>query len=284
MASWPPPISAEDHHDPTLQTSECSSHTWKNDERRLLHLQPWWLPSGYTSKSSKCANLCKKVGRGGVCVSLSLRPTCKRNVKNKLSRQDTPNSVGGVNRSCIIMLMMMPMLLMMLMMMMMRGRWWCGCLGRGGGGRWWCWGGWCWGGRPIPRPGSTLCVILRGRNVHGHFTRALLCGNIQEKCRTPSPRHPFCASLRSRNAHGHVRRGICAETYEENAGRFSRGQRFVRACAVKIHMDMSQEAFCAEIYRENAKRPRYHLDWTPGLNTYRKNPSLWTHCLGNNME
>ena len=48
-----------------------------------------------------------------------------------------------------------------------------------------------------------------------------------------------------------------------------------------MHMDMSQEAFCAEIYRENAGRFRYHLDWTPGLNTYRKNPSVWTHCWGN---
>ena len=39
-----------------------------------------------------------------------------------------------------------------------------------------------------------------------------------------------------------------------------------------MHTDISQEAFCAEIYRENAGRYRYHLDWTPGLNTYRKNP------------
>ena len=47
----------------------------------------------------------------------------------------------------------------------------------------------------------------------------------------------LCASLRSRNEHGHVTRSICAD-----------------------------------IYRENAKRFRYHLDWTPGLNTYRNNP------------
>jgi hypothetical protein len=39
-----------------------------------------------------------------------------------------------------------------------------------------------------------------------------------------------------------------------------------------MHMDMSQEASCAEIYRENARRDRYHLDRTPGLHTYRKNP------------
>ena len=54
----------------------------------------------------------------------------------------------------------------------------------------------------------------------------------------------------------------------------------VRACAVEMHTDISQEPFCAEIYRENAGCPGYHLDWTPGLNIYRKNPSVWPHCLG----
>jgi hypothetical protein len=48
-----------------------------------------------------------------------------------------------------------------------------------------------------------------------------------------------------------------------------------------MHTDISQEAFCAATYRENARRFRYHLDRTPGLNTYRKNPSVWTHCFGN---
>ena len=37
----------------------------------------------------------------------------------------------------------------------------------------------------------------------------------------------------------------------------------------------------AEICRESAKRPGYHLDRTPDPNTYRKNPSVWPHCLGN---
>jgi hypothetical protein len=35
--------------------------------------------------------------------------------------------------------------------------------------------------------------------------------------------------------------------------------------------------------RINAKRGGYHLDWTPGLNTYRKNPSVLPHCLGNDL-
>ena len=46
---------------------------------------------------------------------------------------------------------------------------------------------------------------------------AILCGNVQEKCRTPFP-----------------------------------GPHFVRACAVETHMDISQEPFCVEIYSENA--------------------------------
>ena len=83
---------------------------------------------------------------------------------------------------------------------------------------------------------------------------------------------------------------FCAEIYRfyrENAGRFSRGKRFVRACAVEMRMDMSEEAFCAEIYKENAGRPGYHLNWiehralTPN---YRKNPSVWPHCLGKNTK
>ena len=59
----------------------------------------------------------------------------------------------------------------------------------------------------------------RSQDREAHFVRAcavemytditeVLCGNLQEKCRTPSPRHPFCASLRSRHADGHVRRGF----------------------------------------------------------------------------
>ena len=36
-----------------------------------------------------------------------------------------------------------------------------------------------------------------------HFVR-----NLKGKCQTLIPRHPFCASLRSRNAHGHVTRAM----------------------------------------------------------------------------
>ena len=68
---------------------------------------------------------------------------------------------------------------------------------------------------------------------------------------------------------------------EEEDRSQDREAHFVRACAVEMYTNISQEAFCAEIHRENAGHFRYHLDWTPGLNTYRKSPSVWTHCLGN---
>ena len=63
--------------------------------------------------------------------------------------------------------------------------------------------------KPIPRPGSTLCASLRGRNAmgrsqdNGQVTRAILGGNDRKNSRS----------------------------------RFL-GHRFVRACAVDTHMDI----------------------------------------------
>ena len=54
----------------------------------------------------------------------------------------------------------------------------------------------------IPRP--AFCMSLSSRNAHGNFTRAILRRiNLQEKCRAPIPGSTLCARLRSRNAHGH---------------------------------------------------------------------------------
>ena len=48
-------------------------------------------------------------------------------------------------------------------------------------------------------------VLLRACVVERRM-EASLRGNLPEKCRTPFPGHPFCASLRGRNAHGHFTR------------------------------------------------------------------------------
>ena len=38
---------------------------------------------------------------------------------------------------------------------------------------------------PRTPPGTSFCASLRSRNAHGHFTRAILCGSLKGKCRTP---------------------------------------------------------------------------------------------------
>ena len=87
----------------------------------------------------------------------------------------------------------------------------------------------------------TLCEPARSK-----CTRAILRGNLQGKCRTPSPRHPFCASLLNQNAHGHVAKGI----------------------------------LCKKIPGKG-QTPRIPPRLNTGPYTYRKNPSVWTRCLGN---
>ena len=62
--------------------------------------------------------------------------------------------------------------------------------------------------------------------------------------------------------------------------RQDRDTRFVRACALEMHTDMSQEPFYVGNYTENAGRYRYHAAQTARLNTYRKNLSVWPHCVG----
>ena len=52
-----------------------------------------------------------------------------------------------------------------------------------------------------------------------------------------------------------------------------------------FHLDMSQEQVYPTIYRKKTE-PRWS-DGTPrsstGLNSHRKSPLVWTHCLGNKM-
>ena len=64
-------------------------------------------------------------------------------------------------------------------------------------------------------PGTTFWM-----EVEAHVTRAILYGNLQEKCRTRMLRSAFCGNLQE-----------------------------------KMHMDMSQGQFCVEIYRKNAAHP-----------------------------
>ena len=98
------------------------------------------------------------------------------------------------------------------------------------------------------RSGDQEAHFVRARAVETHMemSQEPFCMEIyRKKCRTPIPGTAFCASQRSRNAHGHVTRAMFMKIYKENGG-----------CSGD------------------------HLDLTPGLNCYRKNPSVWPRCLG----
>ena len=53
----------------------------------------------------------------------------------------------------------------------------------------------------------------------------------------------------------------------------------VRACAVETRVKISQDSLYTEILRKNAAAQSEHPDQAPAF-TPRKNPSLWTYCLG----
>ena len=95
-------------------------------------------------------------------------------------------------------------------------------------------------------------------------------------CRTPIPGTAFCARLRSRNAHGHFTRAILCGNLQENAGPQSQARHFVR----NAHGHFTRAIFCCYLQGKNTAHYSAHLDWTPGLNSYRKNPLVSPHCLG----
>ena len=93
-----------------------------------------------------------------------------------------------------------------------------------------------------------------------------------------------------------------ARIYKKKPAPKDPGAQCVRACAIEMHMDMSQEPFRARTYRKNAAPQKLGArfvracavethPWTCDesfyawsnlcLYTYHENPSVWTHCLGN---
>ena len=72
-----------------------------------------------------------------------------------------------------------------------------------------------------------------------------------------------------------------AKIYTKKAAPQSRGADFVQACAVGNALGHLIRAISCENFRKNAGDQSAHPDLTPASNSYRKNPSVWTHCLGN---
>ena len=90
-----------------------------------------------------------------------------------------------------------------------------------------------------------LCRIMQ-QVRRKDFSRTLTRARLGESLRTP--RRRLCASLRGRNAHGHVQ---VPRKY-------------------------------AKFYCKNATKQMASHDPTPASTPTVRNPSVWTHCLGNN--
>ena len=99
-----------------------------------------------------------------------------------------------------------------------------------------------------PERGHTLCASMCSRNVltfhKSHFIRKFT-GKVPQTSVSPECGHTLCASLRSRNA--------------------------CRDCTRATSYGNSQE---------EGSRPEQAPWSSTGLYTYRKNPLVWTHCLG----
>ena len=141
--------------------------------------------------------------------------------------------------------------------------------------------------------------------------------DVEEEDRSQDREADFVRACEIEMHMGSAQELICIEIHRKSTGRQSRDTRFVRACAVDMLTDISQEPFCMEIYRKMAADTsgdivlcepaqskctwtchKRHFVWKiagkmpdasdttsiekPGLNTYRKNPSMWPHCLGKN--
>ena len=133
------------------------------------------------------------------------------------------------------------------------------------------------GKMPGPRSTTqTLCEPAQSKCTldisHSHFAREFT-GKM------PGPRsatQTLCEPARSNCTLNMSQEPFCTRIYRTNAGAQKRD-----ACAVEMHLDISQEPFCARIYRKNAADQLEHPDQAPAFYSYRKNPSVWTHCLGN---
>ena len=118
--------------------------------------------------------------------------------------------------------------------------------------------------------------------VEAHFRRAILYGNLQEKCRTQMLRSAFCGNLQEKMHMDMSQEPFCVEIYRENAAHYFQGPHFVWNLQETTRMDIAQEPFCVEIYRKNAARPPCppRSNTGPFISCNRKNPSSVATLFG----
>ena len=117
-----------------------------------------------------------------------------------------------------------------------------------------------------------MMMMIRRRRRRRHVTGAILCENLQVKCRRPDGSHDrdpdfvqtctvemhldmsqeqFVGAVAvemhldmSEDVRRCQKKPFYSRIYWKNAADQDRDPDFVRACAVEMHLDMSQEPFC----------------------------------------
>ena len=145
--------------------------------------------------------------------------------------------------------------------------------------------------RLSPERRHTFCASLRSRNACQDFTRATWYGNLQEKCRAPDwARNADTHFVRACAVEMHVHmpqetseEPLYREIYRKNAAAQMGPEGRHTFCAILRSRNACQDFTRATWYgnlQEKCRSPEWAPWSSTGLYSYRKNPSVWTHCLG----
>ena len=126
-------------------------------------------------------------------------------------------------------------------------------------------------------PRCRLCASVRSRNAHGHLTKANLFENLQEKCHAPKiGTHPLCKPARS-TCPSHVT--SCENSQGKNRPKIEPKPRPSLCASLRswnAHGYRTKPLLCENL-QQRCRAPK-SVPWSsPGLNTFCKNPSVWTH-------
>ena len=126
-----------------------------------------------------------------------------------------------------------------------------------------------------------MCASLRSLNAHQRLTKATLQWNLQEKCRSQWAQNAETVFVRACAAETHVKISpeplLTATSTKNDAAQNPRR----RLCASLRSRNAGQDFTSATLYRNLEVKCRGPAPWSStGLYLYRKNPSVWTHCLG----
>ena len=104
-------------------------------------------------------------------------------------------------------------------------------------------------------------------------------GTVSQRERSERPKVMRALCEQAQNSHQATMRAIWEAQSDERVAREVSEQPFHARLLTKTE---DQGAFVL-VKLKLAAHPGDHLEWTPGLDCYGKNPSVWPHCWGKNI-